>query len=302
MKLDLSLLFLPPLCYWDFSYSVTTRAFFVDPVRLKTNNGGCFSPFLARFVSIFNFTSRHVIDDALTHLARYLRKSVPACIYFSSCFVQTCQCSCLYLLFLLFCPDSVPACIYFSSCFVQTCQCSCLYLLFLLFCPDVSVFLPVFTFPLVLSRRVSVPACIYFSSCFVQTCQCSCLYLLFLLFCPDVSVFLPVFTFPLVLSRRVSVPACIYFSSCFVQTCQCSCLYLLFLLFCPDVSVLLPVFAPDPHWVLGIDIWKRDKLMSNHTTCRADLPSCSLMTGANGLVFMQCESTESWSAKQTLIL
>ena len=173
MKLDLSLLFLPPLCYWDFSYSVTTRAFFVDPVRLKTNNGGCFSPFLARFVSIFNFTSRHVIDDALTHLARYLRKSVPACIYFSSCFVQTCQCSCLYLLFLLF---------------------------------------------------------------------------------------------------------------------------------CPDVSVLLPVFAPDPHWVLGIDIWKRDKLMSNHTTCRADLPSCSLMTGANGLVFMQCESTESWSAKQTLIL
>ena len=115
-------------------------------------------------------------------------------------------------------------------------------------------------------------------------------------------VFLPVFTFPLVLSRRVSVPACIYFSSCFVQTCQCSCLYLLFLLFCPDVSVLLPLFAPDPHWVLGIDIWKRDKLMSNHTTCRADLPSCSLMTGANALVFMQCESTESWSAKQTLIL
>ena len=112
VKLDLSLLFLPPLCYWDFSYSVTTRAFFVDPVRLKTNNGGCFSPFLARFVSIFNFTSRHVIDDALTHLARYLRK-----------------CSCLYLIFLLFCPDSVPACIYFSSCFVQTCQCSCLYLL-----------------------------------------------------------------------------------------------------------------------------------------------------------------------------
>lgn len=80
VKLDLSLLFLPPLCYWDFSYSVTTRAFFVDPVRLKTNNGGCFSPFLARFVSIFNFTSRHVIDDALTLLARYLRKSVPACI------------------------------------------------------------------------------------------------------------------------------------------------------------------------------------------------------------------------------